>query len=113
MSFDRLTPPYMFVLMIFAALFAYIGDGPFWHLISKNADNCHTNWWYNLLYINNFVKETDEVFKLLILGKKKVQYITCFYKVETSFIDFNFLIISAITNIFSSLLQYNGFKLES
>ncbi|XP_063424815.1 nose resistant to fluoxetine protein 6-like [Mytilus trossulus] len=60
--FWRLTPPYMLVLMVFTGLYPYLGSGPFWSDSRKSPDNCHTNWWYNLLYINNFNKESNECF---------------------------------------------------
>ena len=56
----RLTPPYMLVMMVFLALYPYLGSGPMW---PKEAakDSCRDTWWYNLLYINNFVTVADEV----------------------------------------------------
>ncbi|KAL4220888.1 hypothetical protein ACF0H5_019154 [Mactra antiquata] len=56
--FWRLTPIYMMVLMMFGCLYHYLGDGPFWPQVIWAAEHCKTNWWTNLLYINNLV-QTD------------------------------------------------------
>ncbi|KAK3102399.1 hypothetical protein FSP39_011136 [Pinctada imbricata] len=54
--FWRLTPMYMAVLLIFAGLFPYLGNGPMWPEGNGPAENCRQNWWTNLLYVNNLVK---------------------------------------------------------
>lgn len=52
--FWRLTPLYMMVLAFWATLFKYFGSGPHW---PEDPDKmCKTNWWTNLLYINNIVR---------------------------------------------------------
>ncbi|XP_052820617.1 O-acyltransferase like protein-like isoform X2 [Mya arenaria] len=53
--FWRLTPLYMLVLMAFACLYQYLGSGPFWPSKIWDAEHCKTNWWTNLLYVNNVV----------------------------------------------------------
>ncbi|WAR14883.1 NRF6-like protein, partial [Mya arenaria] len=51
----RLTPIYMLVLMAFGCLYQYLGSGPFWPSKIWAAEHCKTNWWTNLLYVNNLV----------------------------------------------------------
>ncbi|XP_052820241.1 uncharacterized protein LOC128246073 [Mya arenaria] len=53
--FWRLTPIYMLVLMAFGCLYQYLGSGPFWPSKIWAAEHCKTNWWTNLLYVNNLV----------------------------------------------------------
>ena len=61
----RLTPLYMLVLAIYTTLFKYFGSGPFW---SKESDEaCITNWWTNLLYINNVVRQNTPVIVVFVL----------------------------------------------
>lgn len=52
--FWRLTPLYMMVLAIWATLIKYLGSGPYWP--EETDKMCKTNWWTNLLYINNIVR---------------------------------------------------------
>ncbi|XP_076087327.1 nose resistant to fluoxetine protein 6-like isoform X3 [Mytilus galloprovincialis] len=58
--FWRLTPLYMIVIMVLTCLMNYFGDGPFWPSALPLADNCRTNWWTNLLYINNFLPAVNQ-----------------------------------------------------
>ncbi|KAL9976327.1 hypothetical protein ACROYT_G013617 [Oculina patagonica] len=51
--FWRLTPSYMFVILFFANLNEFLGEGPFWYG-SQVRTPCDKYWWTNLLYINNF-----------------------------------------------------------
>ena len=51
----RLTPTYMIVLMMYTNLLPYWAVGPFAYDSLKNLDSCATEWWKNMLYINNFV----------------------------------------------------------
>ncbi|XP_066292100.1 nose resistant to fluoxetine protein 6-like [Branchiostoma lanceolatum] len=48
----RLTPTYMFVMMVWVWVLPYMFSGPFWPTFEPH---CGDNWWTNLLYINNFV----------------------------------------------------------
>ncbi|XP_066295640.1 nose resistant to fluoxetine protein 6-like [Branchiostoma lanceolatum] len=51
----RLTPTYMFVLMLYMWVLPYMFSGPFWPEAPNGIDpSCADNWWTNLLYINNF-----------------------------------------------------------
>ncbi|XP_068723765.1 nose resistant to fluoxetine protein 6-like [Montipora capricornis] len=51
--FWRLTPSYMFVILFYSNLYAFLGEGPYW-FSSQNSTLCEKYWWTNLLYINNF-----------------------------------------------------------
>lgn len=51
--FWRLTPSYMFVILFYANLYAFLGEGPLWYG-SQLRTTCDSYWWTNLLYINNF-----------------------------------------------------------
>ena len=56
--FWRLTPSYMFVILLVAKLRPFFGAGPVW-FVAADTSACSDNWWTNLLYLNNFLK-TDE-----------------------------------------------------
>ncbi|XP_078593512.1 nose resistant to fluoxetine protein 6-like [Branchiostoma floridae x Branchiostoma japonicum] len=54
----RLTPVYLFSMMLYIWVLPYMFSGPFWPPAPDGLDpleNCADNWWTNLLYINNFV----------------------------------------------------------
>nr|XP_006818636.1 PREDICTED: nose resistant to fluoxetine protein 6-like [Saccoglossus kowalevskii] len=51
----RLTPVYMFVLMLWSTLVIHTGIGPRWHQLEYGITACQQYWWTNLLYINNFL----------------------------------------------------------
>ncbi|XP_013412610.1 nose resistant to fluoxetine protein 6-like [Lingula anatina] len=57
--FWRLTPPYMLVILVYAATCRYWSNGPMWAGESV-AKYCRDSWWTNLLYINNVVN-TDKM----------------------------------------------------
>ncbi|XP_035216417.1 nose resistant to fluoxetine protein 6-like isoform X2 [Stegodyphus dumicola] len=50
----RITPVYLFLLGFNILIFKYLGSGPFWGE-AANVTECKKNWWWNLLYINNFL----------------------------------------------------------
>ena len=58
----RLTPLYVFIMLIFMSLIMYLIAGPFqWlatdpkhGLVYEASHGCRNYWWSNLLYINNF-----------------------------------------------------------
>ncbi|GBM05327.1 Nose resistant to fluoxetine protein 6 [Araneus ventricosus] len=52
--FIRLTPVYMLLIAFNTLIFKYTGSGPFWGNDS-DAGACKKYWWWNLLYINNFL----------------------------------------------------------
>ncbi|XP_078581951.1 nose resistant to fluoxetine protein 6-like [Branchiostoma floridae x Branchiostoma japonicum] len=52
----RLTPTYMFVLMLWMWVLPFMFSGPSWPQAPDGlARNCGDNWWTNLLYVNNIV----------------------------------------------------------
>ncbi|XP_056013122.1 nose resistant to fluoxetine protein 6-like isoform X3 [Ostrea edulis] len=53
----RLTPPLMFLMLIYVPLFPYVSDGPFWVQTGFEAGQCNKTWWQTMLYINNFYDE--------------------------------------------------------
>ncbi|GBN74411.1 Nose resistant to fluoxetine protein 6, partial [Araneus ventricosus] len=57
--FVRLTPVYMIVLGFNTTLFAYTGTGMLWPTYVTNPV-CQKDWWWHLLYINNFEESTQE-----------------------------------------------------
>ncbi|XP_028401905.1 nose resistant to fluoxetine protein 6-like [Dendronephthya gigantea] len=54
--FWRLTPTYMFFLLLVAKLLPFFGAGPIWFSLLPKSSACSRNWWVNLLYINNLDK---------------------------------------------------------
>jgi len=53
--FLRLTPTYAFVIAAFTSMGNSFGSGPFWWQMELLVKKCKSNWWTNILYINNFV----------------------------------------------------------
>ncbi|ELT92578.1 hypothetical protein CAPTEDRAFT_186947 [Capitella teleta] len=51
----RMMPAIMLGLAFYSSLYLYLGDGPFYPPFIQDAENCRTNWWPNLLMINNIV----------------------------------------------------------
>lgn len=52
----------MFVILFYANLYAFLGEGPLWYT-NQLRTKCDDYWWTNLLYINNFYPKSlqDEV----------------------------------------------------
>ncbi|GAB1602636.1 nose resistant to fluoxetine protein 6-like [Argonauta hians] len=55
----RLTPPILLVMMVYIPLFRYMGDGPFWPSQGVENNFCRDSWFYNILYINNFLPKNQ------------------------------------------------------
>eukprot|EP00013_Stygamoeba_regulata_P020285 CAMPEP_0177652660 /NCGR_PEP_ID=MMETSP0447-20121125/13259_1 /TAXON_ID=0 /ORGANISM="Stygamoeba regulata, Strain BSH-02190019" /LENGTH=682 /DNA_ID=CAMNT_0019155941 /DNA_START=129 /DNA_END=2177 /DNA_ORIENTATION=- len=53
--FIRILPVYMFVILVYLQLSPYFADGPQWYMYEKVISHTAPQWWYNLLFINNFV----------------------------------------------------------
>jgi len=54
----------MIVIGFLATLFVYMGDGPLWPYVDPDRmlyDACKDNWWTNLLYVNNLVRNDHQV----------------------------------------------------
>ena len=49
----------MLVLMVYVSLFHYTGSGPNWVKDGPERNHCEKGWYYNLLYVNNFVEDRD------------------------------------------------------
>jgi peptidoglycan/LPS O-acetylase OafA/YrhL len=50
----RLTPAYAFLILFSVGFYKFFGFGPYWQtMIDQNKEWCSTNWWTNLVYINN------------------------------------------------------------
>ena len=62
---SRLLPLYAGTIMIAVTYMDYIGFGPFnyWNQDGTNKA-CETNWWTNILYVNNLVN-TDQMVRQL------------------------------------------------
>ncbi|GFT51418.1 nose resistant to fluoxetine protein 6, partial [Nephila pilipes] len=56
----RLTPPFMFVIAC-VYLIPHLGSGPVWKetVVDGLTEKCKTYWWANLLYINNFLPNSE------------------------------------------------------
>ncbi|KAG5873070.1 hypothetical protein JTB14_010416 [Gonioctena quinquepunctata] len=50
----RLTPVLAMAVVVRATLFGYMGNGPLWGNQQSTTISCQTNWWYLLLYIQNY-----------------------------------------------------------
>jgi hypothetical protein len=42
-------------MLMFSTLAVHVGSGPFWAFMIRQSNNCQSNWWANLLYINNYI----------------------------------------------------------
>ena len=49
----RITLPHVGLMLLATGLWAHIGDGPFY--FQGTDAYCKSNWWINLLYLNNFI----------------------------------------------------------
>jgi hypothetical protein len=50
------------VVLVSATLLKYMGSGPQWPLVDQTLQQlCVNNWWVALLYIQNYVNDTDMV----------------------------------------------------
>lgn len=59
--FPRIFPVYGTLIVTYIFILPYINDGPYWRkMIYRESERCQTNWWTNVLYINNYV-HTDEL----------------------------------------------------
>lgn len=58
----RLTPVLAVLILIFANLLKYLGNGPLWYNIEPNyMADCGEYWWSTLLYIQNYVNLDNQV----------------------------------------------------
>lgn len=62
--FFRLTPVFAFVIFYYATIFDHTGSGPMWKMVvSPESKDCRNNWYLNLLYISNYVRDDHLVSK--------------------------------------------------
>ena len=58
----RLTPVYMLCVMVYSNFMHYFADGPYETERLKDIDDCDTQWWKNMLYVNNlFIDKPKKV----------------------------------------------------
>lgn len=58
--FIRLTPSLLVILIYYAYVMEFLGDGPLWNtIVTPNAELCKDNWWRNILYIQNIYPFQD------------------------------------------------------
>uniref|UniRef100_A0A1Y9J0F2 Acyltransferase 3 domain-containing protein n=1 Tax=Anopheles quadriannulatus TaxID=34691 RepID=A0A1Y9J0F2_ANOQN len=58
--FLRLTPVYAFMLLLDATWLIRLQDGPIWKRVAETERTyCRTNWWANVLYVNNYVTVSE------------------------------------------------------
>jgi len=70
----RLTPLYLFVILLYSSLLPLIGTGIQWKEMEIQGQPCREMGWRNLLYINNFLPKSKLLLKLYIyLYTKLVQ----------------------------------------
>ncbi|GBO31955.1 Nose resistant to fluoxetine protein 6, partial [Araneus ventricosus] len=55
----RLIPVYMIVLAFYATVSPFLGSGPLWPDYEV-IQGCKENWWWNMLFINNFQSITSK-----------------------------------------------------
>ena len=53
--------------MVYVSLFPYIGSGPIWPKDGVEPNYCEKAWYYNLLYVNNFVKDLENMVRSLFV----------------------------------------------
>ncbi|XP_047527336.1 nose resistant to fluoxetine protein 6-like isoform X2 [Vanessa atalanta] len=72
----KLTPSYIVVLGLTATWLRYAGSGPFWEIaVTKEVQDCRTNGWANLLYVNNYLDSTLCMAHTWYLGANMQMYV--------------------------------------
>lgn len=57
----RIFPVYGTLIVTYIFVLPYLNSGPLWRMIVyRESERCQTNWWTNVLFINNYV-HTDEL----------------------------------------------------
>ncbi|XP_025190639.1 nose resistant to fluoxetine protein 6-like isoform X2 [Melanaphis sacchari] len=57
----RIFPVYGTLIVTYIFVLPYLNSGPIWRMIVyRESERCQTNWWTNVLFINNYV-HTDEL----------------------------------------------------
>ena len=68
----RLTPVYAILIFNFTSLVVYFGDGPLWAYTdptNTSYNACKDNWWTNLLYVNNLVHPSHQVYSFFVYSE--------------------------------------------
>lgn len=74
----RLTPAVLVMVAIDATWLVHAGRGPFWDkMIGGEYRRCRSNWWTNLLYINNYANK-EEMVIFSKVSKENVNYFLYF-----------------------------------
>jgi len=94
--FIRLGVLYYFFIFFILFLYPYCGKGPAWGFSSQELHRlCDNNWWWNILYINNFYPngmETCADWSWYIANGEFIEGVCCFY----SFLDMQFFLIAPL-----------------
>ncbi|KAG5882440.1 Nose resistant to fluoxetine protein 6, partial [Gonioctena quinquepunctata] len=56
----RLTPVLVMAIVVRATLLGNMGNGPLWGNEQLKSSSCQTNWWYSLLYVQNYFEPNCE-----------------------------------------------------
>ncbi len=112
--FWRLTPVYMIVLMFSATISEYLGDGPFYPRNGFEINKCRDTWFYNLLYVNNFVSTNKSCYSVSWYLANDMQFhwiapiILVPFGLGKFFLAFIISILFLIGNILSISLTLNS-----
>jgi hypothetical protein len=52
----RISAPYFLMILFSASLSPFLGSGPIYPEDGFEPNRCRSNWWTNVLYLNNFIK---------------------------------------------------------
>ena len=64
--------PQLIIFMLLSTLIPLLSSGPVWKQhISSEVNNCYTNWWQNIIFLQNFINPQNmvynSVFKYILL----------------------------------------------
>jgi len=62
-KFSRLTVPYVFVIGFMATIVPHLSWGLYWDGVVGMEASCEKNGWLNVLYVNNFYRQDEQVSK--------------------------------------------------
>ncbi|CAD8107262.1 unnamed protein product [Paramecium primaurelia] len=57
--FLRIWPTYAFCILVYWQLTVYMSDGPIWNEYIASTSTCNTQWWKNLLFIDNMFSHAN------------------------------------------------------
>lgn len=74
-KFSRLVPVLAVVIGFESTWFVHVSKGPYWDFfVGEEYRNCRSNWWTNILFINNYVASDNMVFININTAKKLFIY---------------------------------------